>query len=214
MGERIVSVSDAAIDWLEMAGDAVEYLRTRDENLLKFVPGKEPTWFYLRDISTTTFMKYVGTPKQDDEKFLRAFSMGVAKIENLVTRDGDAKRVVEPEGARGAHFTDEQIDAVFPDYVREIGMVAFERSRLGKARAAASPLPQWLGHLLVARLHQDAVNLSKTLTSESSEAPKELGQSTPEDGESATAATAPAKKTSTKKKATRARKRPSKASKS
>lgn len=200
---RVASIADTAIDTKAMSepGESgrmlvTEYLENRDPDLVKAVPGSKVTWFYTRRLRSGEFNTYVRTASTDQEQYQRAFAIGVVKIENF--SEVGSKNVIpeykpDGEGRQGqgsiSYFTDDQLDAIAPAFIEEIGAVIWQRSFLAHMPEVSYP-PRPSSKLVWAnRRYQDAVDVANLARAQSSEPPPEADP-TDEPGDADTAATA------------------------
>jgi hypothetical protein len=155
---RVVSIADPAVDVDAMHGTLGDYMSTRDPGMVAVVDGQRPTWFTIGRIDTAAFFSYVQAAPDESSRALRAFELGVQRIEDAPT-DSGSQVLMMPEreetvgaGAVRRRWSQSQLDELPPAYLIEIGHLAYTMSLLGKAGVGTWPLPPTLGPVLVARL--------------------------------------------------------------
>jgi len=197
---KVVSIEDAALDVFEMADSIQAYMLERDFALVQAKPGERLTVFHLGRIRTRAFTQWVQTAATEGERYMRAFQVACARVEHLVTPDGEGIELLTPEGRGTAgapvtsYISDEQLDLIPPAYVEEIGAVAYQRGRLGKgSRAGYRPLPSsltgWGQRIAWEARCRDAASTANEQPSQSSDAPQAPAQASHGGGESPTGAT-------------------------
>jgi hypothetical protein len=218
----VYSVLDAAYDAIEMERDSTRYMRTRDPELVKFVPGIEPTKFYVNRIDSDAFNALVQSQPTDHMQAKESFRLSVSRIENLVSqKTGQTIRVFKPSDTRRISgnlipsLSDDDLLHIAPCFLQEIGGVAFTRSFLPVSNVAFYQLPPTLLAAYTARLHCLAVAaIDKARSLEQSPKSKKSApaarESTAKSGAKATAATATGKATKRKGTASKRRSRSSK----
>lgn len=201
---RVASVADTALDIQAMTetGESgrhiiMEYAESRDETLVRALPGEKITWFHVRRLRSSEFIQ-VKQASSDAEQYQRAFAIGVTKIENFAET---GSRTVLPEytpdgqGQRGqgriSFFTDEQMDRISPAFIEEIGSVVWQRSFLAHMPEVSYQPPPSFRRVLATRLHRVAADAAKAARPQSSEPPP-AEEPTADSGESAIDATATA----------------------
>lgn len=154
---RTVSIADPALDTQAMGAALGDFLSERDASACVFLEGEKPTWFTIGRIDAAGFMSYVAAAPDEMTRRMRAFELGVAKIEDLPNDDG-APVTMTPErtetigaGAIRTRWSDAQLAEIPPAYLIEIGELALTMSLLGKAGVGRWPLPPSLERVLVAR---------------------------------------------------------------
>ena len=131
VSKRIATLVDPALDIEAMGVNLKPYMETRDEPLLKFVPGLRVQWFNLRPIAASAWSSFVSLGSGDAEQRRRAFMVAVESVENLVDLKGvlragstmGTQRMPTPTGEIMV-WSDAEIDALFaPAIVEDIGEV-------------------------------------------------------------------------------------------
>jgi hypothetical protein len=129
---------DLAID--HAASNIKAFVDTRKIEHLRYVPGRKPILYWLRPIPSELFTNFVEHGSGPEERWRRAFIVGVEAIDNI----GPLGRWAPSWPARQADGTDVMIidDRGFAEVrkmigwlapIYEIGRVAYERELLGKA---------------------------------------------------------------------------------
>lgn len=206
---RVVSVADMAIDTDAMNEmgpggtlQIIRYAETRDPSLLKFVPGEKATWFTIRRLRASEFTRFVRSAPTPNEQYMRAFSIGVTRIEDVrlleskqtvaaYEPDGSAKR----DGGTVRYYTDNQIDEISPAYVEEIGKLVYDRCFLAHAREVCFPLPPSFPLVWTERTYRNVESARRVRASQSSEQPSPTPLATASNGDGATDATVTASAT-------------------
>lgn len=131
---RVVSVLDGAFDVAAYDDGGKRYFETRDPALIKEVPGARLTWFHVRALPTSIVSGPVLEATSEHRMRYRAFQYGVDRIEHLIALDGTSwterqgtGRIATGKGTLPC-WTDEEMDAIHPAYVQEIGEVALRRA--------------------------------------------------------------------------------------
>lgn len=130
-----------------------EYVRTRDEALLKFSEGQTPTWFHLRRLPLTWMTDVLdGIIGRTSQRVL-AFRASCHRIEGegdplIVTRHGEKGDWIASRASGGvtiapAEWAQEIADRFDADVVQEMGEIAITHSRL--RRGARGPFGWWGG---------------------------------------------------------------------
>lgn len=207
---RVVSIADAALDWPEMAkaytgtegkyASAIqEYAQSRDEKMVRELPGKSLTWFTVRRLDAD-IVDLALSQVSDHMKHRFSLQYAVSRIENLTGLDGQVYARLEPEDERRVDgvpqmfLSARQMALIAPQYVEEIGGVAFARSFLAPTTGVRYPLPRSWRLLLETKTHQVVADAAARLRSRGKEPPQE-GATKATSGDSATAATATGKAT-------------------
>lgn len=147
---RVVSHMDPAIDAEGMGSESLaEYIRTRNYDLLKFKPGKEPMAFTLREIPQGLMIGFVLRDLRGDEEpgpreWARAFSCGVQSVMNLLQRGGvflPGQVELATIGEAGI-LSDKTLDRFELRTIFEVGAIALTRSFLALTTDAHYPLPR------------------------------------------------------------------------
>jgi len=169
---RVASVLDPALDLLAMGENLRDYIQKRDESLIKTKPGQSPTWFHLRRIPTSVFMRYVSEATSDADRRRRAFQASVKEVTNLTTPEGETafkwtpSGTIDSKGGPMPFVSDADLEAFFPSQVDEIGAIAEARSFLAQTSAPSYALPAMcltaLGQLLSRAVEQSASTLAET----------------------------------------------------
>lgn len=146
---EVVRIYDSAIDVLN--SETLEYARTRDVSLLKFLPGKEPTRFKYRRLSRDQVLKYVDTAATENEKFVRAFACGVSRVDNY--REGQSWEPAQVPGKSWTLCSDRDLDAFGLSDLIEIGAVIYQESTGPLDSAPTYQLPQVSVRVWVGRTH-------------------------------------------------------------
>lgn len=168
-------MADSAIDVMAMARNhtAKPYMEQREEELLEFIPGKEPTWFYLTPLPTSIFSTWVQAARSEYERYRRSFQFGVSKIERCHLMDGRPPIPVHVPTAQQqsiagpvAHWTDKELDELPPIFIEEIGSVAWSRSYCPKALGGVCVPPPSLVYVWTQRVSQAAAAAASRLRSQ------------------------------------------------
>lgn len=77
---RVVSPYDLAID--RKQSKIFKYLRTADEKFLTFLPGQEPTYYYIRYVPDNLFQRTLMRQRSPGEQILLSFIYSVEKVTN------------------------------------------------------------------------------------------------------------------------------------
>lgn len=133
---RAVSVHDPALDHERMPMDL--YYETRDEALIVELPGQTARRFVmvaLTSVESATCDSLTG----EGAKFLQAFRLGCAAVENLHATGiayEPTLRVERPDRTERLIWRDSEIDAIADEVglevVYEMGALALQRRHLGK----------------------------------------------------------------------------------
>jgi len=183
---RVVSYSDAALDWNAMAAkfggessnrvDVVRrYATTRDPKLVVAKPGEKLTWFVLQRIDADV-LERVMAGESEYQRNSRAFQEAVIRVEDLVSNI-DARLIPElrATGRRQVgpleipRMSDEDMRLIAPEYRQEIGGVALARSFLAPKTGAYYPLQSTFQLTLMAKMQSvvaEAVGTARTLDGE------------------------------------------------
>lgn len=176
-GLRIVSLLDSALDREAMAESWNEYLRSRNPELVKQRPGMKLTWFHLRWIPTDVFTQYVDAVDNVAERSRRAFLVGVERIEGWRFFDDGP---IETKGGTARYrgsvselpvWSEAEVNAFPPRYIREIGEVSYLRSFLGRGTEVSYPPPQWLLYAVAAIRRPPAASIHTDAGATDIEAP-------------------------------------------
>lgn len=141
----VVSVLDPAIDRIATGDlELAEYARTRDLSKLKFVEGKRPTLFRIREIPKATLFAYVETTDVDALKQYRAFLCGVMTVKNIVQNDGTTIDFFEPPkaSAESEMMDPRSLTRFAASEVAEIGAVIYSHSFLARRIESCFLLPR------------------------------------------------------------------------
>lgn len=143
-----VSLFDEAIDLAQT--DIQTYRDTRDLSLVRFLPGATPVTYYLRRIPRHLVIGYIQAAPEH-ERPMRAFMVGVERVEGLPADDGRTVRTTWSPSRKEQLITGPMsfMDAVElemfePAVIEELGSLAFQRSFLARKNAATWPLPRLL----------------------------------------------------------------------
>lgn len=193
---KVASILDSALDTQGMGENLVKYAQTRDPSLVKEKPGERVTWFYVRRIPTSLYQRYVMEATSEVDRRKRAFQVGVAKIENIVTNSGTTLQQLMPTATAQTvsgeleHFSERELEEIAPAFIEEIGEVANVRAFLPGKSALSFPLQGSFLRALELRLSLDAaeIRMSAQRSSEKPKAPS--ATSTEQAGAEPTAAIA------------------------
>jgi hypothetical protein len=167
---RVVSVADSALDWLEMAREfsgseakcatvIEEYATTREASMVREIPGQKLTWFTIRRLDAA-IMDLVLSQENDHMRHRVALKYAVVRIDNLTALSGEQVARLEGEeerridGVPVPHLSEKQMAKIAPQYVDEIGGVAFALSFLAPTTAAYFPRPRSWRLLLLTKTSQ------------------------------------------------------------
>lgn len=204
---RVVSCADPALDWIQMSRDFTgsdakyvtaieEYRAGRDPAMVREMPGRKLTWFTVKRLDAA-IMDLVLSEPNEHAKYRMAFKYGVSRIENLTGLDGNERARVEGEDERMVNgiptptLSESQMAWVAPQYVEEIGGIAFARSFLAPTTAARYPRPRSWRLLLEAKISQVVAETAASLRQAAREK-RQAEESTGPSGEPATDAPATA----------------------
>jgi len=196
----LASMFDTAID-IEAMGDndVREYIETREFKLVKSVPGKKLTVFHARRIPTSLYNSYVIEAPSENAQYMRAFQVGIVRVDNLVDTDGKTWTTIEPSYERSTPrgeiriFSDKEMELFASVYLEEIGSIVNRFSRLPPGNEQTYRLPRSLLDDLAARMVLDLRHAAerKRKQQETSEQAKEpLPSPLSKDGENHIDATA------------------------
>lgn len=208
---RLVSIADPALDWPEMArahtgseskyANAIqEYAQSRDPSMVREVPGQQLVWFTIRRLDAAV-MDVVLSQDNDHYQHRTAFKYAVERIDNLTALDGTRKPRVEGEDERRVdgvpvpYLSEKQMAWIAPQYLDEIGGVAFARSFLAPTTGVSYPLPRSWRLLLKAKTSQVVADAARMLRTRGSE-PSPEGDTRASSGAAATDAPATGEATS------------------
>lgn len=199
---RVVSIADSALDVAKMnethaSGKPVimRYLETRDPSLPVALADRKLTWFHLRRLRVSEYNHVIDASNVHDQR-MRAFAIGVTKIDNFVPIGESGPRTWTPDGEQRSgvrtmrYFTDEQMDLVSPAFVDEVGEVVRYRSFLAHEPEVFYPPQQSSLQLWTARCVQAAASLVSASRPTSSEKPSPETPSTTNGGDPDTGASA------------------------
>lgn len=160
---EVVVPHDEAVDLAR--SKITEYGLTRKISCLQFKPGMTPTRYQVRRIPRSLFLRFVDMPPTDNEKFVRAFLVGVEHIDALRVDDHGNVTTLRPtrelstNGSMIYVFDDDVLEQVPPDDVYDIGSVAYHRAFLAPGRKAYYRLPPSSRHAFQRRVFHDAGGL-------------------------------------------------------
>lgn len=172
---KVASIADSAMDVHAMGAGVTEYLRTRDPELVREVPGRKLTWFYLRPIPRSVFSRFVQTGATEDERFERAFKVAVVRVDGLSAELPSKVPTGSVESATGKIecWKDEELELISPAYVDEIGALAWWRSFLAHEKQVTYPQRRTSLAILATRALQSAAALQTAATQSGSENPSQ-----------------------------------------
>jgi hypothetical protein len=132
---RIVSIQDPALDLESMGDDVAEYVKTRDESLLKFKLGMKPTIATIGSITMGYLVEAVYSSPNAKTQATIAFLGAVHEIET------PEKKLTPKKLEQGAYkqqiASDEWLDLVRDhigaNAILEFGRVAIKRAELPKS---------------------------------------------------------------------------------
>ena len=185
-----ISVLDPALDTGQLsADDLITFFRTRDFAIVngKWLPGKQPTVYHVREIPQHLMETYVqavpGTEQESlPERCRRAFECAVFSVENHVGNDGVAVPRWEPSRKRETDvmMTREESYRFVAQQRQEIGMVALMHSFLPRMIELNCALPSFVDALLARRPLRPVAPSSNTATAPNSEAQLPPAEEAPE----------------------------------
>ena len=142
---KVVCSTDPAIDIA--ASSLRDYIRTRDLQHIKFLPGEEPTYYYLRRIPHGLFLRYVEKGDTELDRHDRAFMAGVDHVDNLRTYDGAVHSTWSPGGIMSSGrdrvlvMTDDEL-SLFPfEDIHDVGAAAYGYAFLRPGCVGSYPVP-------------------------------------------------------------------------
>ena len=170
---------DPAIDKEATSVDAIVALaRERDMSGVRFVPGVLPTLFTVREIPHQLWESFVENCSTDEERYRRAFMVGVVKVENVYQKDDVCVSVWTGSGTRKhretqQHILDEDdLECFSPAERQEIGAAAYWHSFLPRRIKSGFQLPRSsLSTLRLADFHGAASNPTAQVTSSEKPSP-------------------------------------------
>jgi hypothetical protein len=115
-----------------------ESIETRDiARVQKFIaPARRPAVFHLREIPNLVFMRYVQGAPIEEERFLRAFTSAVVRVDNLPQGDGTLLPSWEPALDQDGVMKLESLERFRPYQITEVGGVAYTHSFLAQGTNA------------------------------------------------------------------------------
>lgn len=132
---RIVSIQDPALDLESMGDDVAEYVKTRDESLLKFKLGMKPTWATIGNITVPYLVDAIYATRNEKMQASIAFISAVHEIETPEKKLTPKK--LEPAAYKQQIASDEWLDVVRDhigaNAILEFGRVAIKRAELPKS---------------------------------------------------------------------------------
>lgn len=148
---RVVSFEDSALDWVAM--DGARYMRTRDESLVRVLPGQTATWYTLRPLPRELLFDWVDLIAAPEGRWRRALAACLVQIENPISAEtGQVTPTVWTpeslpldglgEGIRVGKLVDIQRMIQPAGAVYELGKLAYDRAYLSpKAPSVCAPPP-------------------------------------------------------------------------
>ncbi|MCC7539227.1 MAG: hypothetical protein IT379_23595 [Deltaproteobacteria bacterium] len=82
---------DDAINHAHPEADLGQYLQTRDRKYAPCFVGKTPTVYHCRQLSRRMVVQHILPCANPDERRLRAFTMSVERVDNVVLETGDTR---------------------------------------------------------------------------------------------------------------------------
>lgn len=142
---KVVTPFDPAID--DEKSNVAMYAQTRDLKYLTFLPGQQPTYFYVRRLPNSKALAIRQHATSEDFAAGMAFAAGVVQVDNLRTEGGTIptwKPSFLASDGKIDQMTQEEIDSVnfALDEIIDIGSVVYQRANLRVGRPVYYALPQ------------------------------------------------------------------------
>jgi len=141
---RVHSVFDPAID-LDRSR-ITKYQLERKPEYLVTIPGVKPATFVIRRIPNAVLTGYVEEAGSEQLRHIRAFEVGVIRVEDLVTREGQflpiyETPVVMAAGRQTHAIPPEHLEYFHPDDIYDVGAAAYGYAFLRHGSGLFFPLP-------------------------------------------------------------------------
>lgn len=139
---EVICVHDPAIDTKSMTVEQMmEYAKTRDQKVLRMVPGVAPTVFHCREVPQALWTSYIMGGGTEAELLERCFLAGVERVENLFGRDGVCIPDWQPPRDSEDRMQRESLKRFAPAEVLEVGQAIWQHSFLPPRIAPTYRLP-------------------------------------------------------------------------